>query len=75
VQSRIRPALQSDYYSGKKITVTPLNFVCNRPRPQHYPPPPAFAGIGGRAIVLQLWKFPGSLYEMREMPMEWQLLT
>jgi hypothetical protein len=48
-----RSALQSDYYSGKKITVTPLNFVCKRRRPQGYPPPPAFTGIARRAIDLQ----------------------
>jgi hypothetical protein len=28
-----RSALHPDYYSEKKITVTPLNFVCKRRRP------------------------------------------
>jgi hypothetical protein len=36
VQSRIDVHYSSDYYSGKKITVTPLNFVCKR----RTPPPP-----------------------------------
>jgi hypothetical protein len=36
VQSRIDVHYSSDYYSGKKITVTPLNFVCKRGAP---PPP------------------------------------
>jgi hypothetical protein len=32
-----RSALHPDYYTGKKITVTPLNFVC---KPRGPPPPP-----------------------------------
>ena len=31
-----RSALQPDYYSGRKITVTPLNFVCKCRRSQQY---------------------------------------
>jgi hypothetical protein len=30
VQSRIDPHYVPNYYSEKKITVTPLNFVCKR---------------------------------------------
>jgi hypothetical protein len=33
VQSRIDLHYPSDYYSGKKITVTPLNFVCKSRAP------------------------------------------
>jgi hypothetical protein len=33
VQSRIDPHCLPDYYSEKKITVTPLNFVCKRAVP------------------------------------------
>jgi hypothetical protein len=33
VQSRIDPHYLPDYYSEKKITVTPLNFVCKRRAP------------------------------------------
>jgi hypothetical protein len=32
-----RSALHSDYYTGKKITVTPLNFVCKCRRPRFDP--------------------------------------
>jgi hypothetical protein len=33
VQSRIDPHYLPNYYSEKKITVTPLNFVCKRRAP------------------------------------------
>ncbi|MGB6659913.1 MAG: hypothetical protein WBE90_12665, partial [Xanthobacteraceae bacterium] len=33
VQSRIDPHYLPNYYSEKKITVNPLNFVCMRPAP------------------------------------------
>jgi hypothetical protein len=33
VQSRIDPHYIPNYYSEKKITVTPLNFVCKRRAP------------------------------------------
>jgi hypothetical protein len=52
-----RPALQSDYYTGKKITVTPLNFVCKRRRRQRYWASTAFAVIARTAHLLRSRRF------------------
>ena len=65
-----RSALQSDYYSGKKITVTPLNFVCRRHRSR--PPPGENYAHGSDTARKQsaLPEFAREFLHITEVPME-----
>jgi hypothetical protein len=64
-----RSALPSDYYSRKKIIVTPLDFVRGRRRP----PPRAMRGAHARAVswrkISRLRQFARKFFDVAEIPM------
>jgi hypothetical protein len=66
-----RSALRSDYYTGKKITVTPLNFVCMRRRRPPRLPRAAPAHATTRRKDLCSRALPQDFSHRAEMPMKY----
>jgi len=74
VQTANRPALPSDYYSRKKITVTPLDFVCNCRRALPHSARNSHSGKTPRENFLRLRIFTDDFPRHAEMPMKYGFL-
>jgi hypothetical protein len=74
VQTANRPALPSDYYSRKKITVTPLDFVCNRRRALPRSARNSHSGKTPREKLFRSRIFADDFRRHAEMPMEYGFL-
>jgi hypothetical protein len=66
-----RSALHPDYYTGKKITVTPLNFVCKRRRPPPRAQRPAHMAVPSRRKISGLRIFSINFPHGAKMPMKY----